>query len=78
MANFKGVLLVGSGEVVHNVPNMGARASPQQPWCRSFEDWLERVAGVATQTTAVHTAATTTTTLRQLPTCVVVVQRDRV
>ena len=38
----EGVLLVGSGEAVHNVPEMGARDSPRQPWCTAFEGWLER------------------------------------
>ncbi len=37
----QGVLLLGSGEVVHNVPEMGPRASPPQPWCLEFEGWAE-------------------------------------
>ncbi len=62
----QGVLLVGSGEVVHNVPAMGARSSPQKAWCLNFEKWIERTAGVATETASRTTAATTTTILRQL------------
>ena len=41
----EGVLIVGSGEVVHNVPAMGSRSSPQQPWCIAFESWIEQMAG---------------------------------
>jgi len=37
----EGVLLVGSGEVVHNVPEMGARGSLPQTWCLNFEAWAE-------------------------------------
>jgi len=37
----EGVLVVGSGEVVHNVPEMGARASAPKPWCLDFESWIE-------------------------------------
>jgi hypothetical protein len=37
----QGVLVLGSGEAVHNVPLMGARNSPRQPWCTAFEGWLE-------------------------------------
>ncbi len=64
--DLQGILLVGSGEVVHNVPDMGARSSLQKPWCLSFETWIERTAGVATETASRTTAATTTTVLRQL------------
>ena len=39
----RGVLVLGSGEAVHNVPLMGARSSPRQPWCIAFEGWLEQV-----------------------------------
>jgi len=38
----QGVLLLGSGEVVHNVPLMGARDSTPQWWCVRFEEWLEK------------------------------------
>lgn len=37
----KGVLLLGSGEVVHNVPLMGKRCSKPKPFCIEFEKWLE-------------------------------------
>ena len=37
----KGVLLLGSGEVVHNVPLMGERQSTPQDFCIEFERWLE-------------------------------------
>ena len=37
----KGVLLLGSGEVVHNVPLMGERQSIPQSFCVDFERWLE-------------------------------------
>jgi aromatic ring-opening dioxygenase catalytic subunit (LigB family)/aromatic ring-cleaving dioxygenase len=37
----EGILLLGSGEVVHNVPMMGARDSKTADWCLSFESWLE-------------------------------------
>ena len=37
----EGILLLGSGEVVHNVPLMGPRGSPPAAWCLSFEAWLE-------------------------------------
>lgn len=37
----EGVLLLGSGEAVHNVPQMGARSSPRKSWCIEFEAWLE-------------------------------------
>ena len=37
----KGVLLLGSGEVVHNVPLMGERQSIPQSFCVDFESWLE-------------------------------------
>ena len=37
----EGILLLGSGEVVHNVPLMGPRGSPQSEWCLAFEGWLE-------------------------------------
>lgn len=39
------VLLLGSGEVVHNVPLMGAPDSKPEPWCVEFESWLEDAAG---------------------------------
>ena len=42
----EGVLLVGSGEVVHNVPDMGARSSPAEQWCLEFEGWIEKTAGI--------------------------------
>ena len=63
----EGVLIVGSGEVVHNVPNMGARSSPQQPWCLTFEGWMEAKAGLATELVSKSTGATTVANLRQLP-----------
>jgi len=42
----EGVLICGSGEVVHNVPLMGARGSPVATWCTEFEGWLESTVGV--------------------------------
>ena len=42
----EGVLICGSGEVVHNVPLMGARGSPVATWCSEFEGWLESTVGV--------------------------------
>jgi aromatic ring-opening dioxygenase catalytic subunit (LigB family) len=47
LSNLRGenILLLGSGEVVHNVPLMGARSSSPQPWCLSFECWLEALMG---------------------------------
>ena len=62
----EGILIVGSGEVVHNVPQMGPRSSVPQPWCHGFEDWVESTARVATETVSATTAATTTTLLRQV------------
>ena len=38
----EGVLVLGSGEVVHNVPLMGQRGSTPHTWCTDFEDWIER------------------------------------
>ena len=38
----EGVLVLGSGEVVHNVPLMGRRGSTPHTWCTDFEDWIER------------------------------------
>ena len=37
----EGILLLGSGEAVHNVHLMGERTSPRQPWCVEFEGWIE-------------------------------------
>ena len=39
----EGVLILGSGEVVHNVPLMGQRGSQPQPWCTQFENWIKSV-----------------------------------
>lgn len=43
----EGVLLVGSGEVVHNVPLM-EKQKPTKEWCFRFEAWVESSCGVIT------------------------------
>jgi aromatic ring-opening dioxygenase catalytic subunit (LigB family) len=54
----QGVLLLGSGEAVHNVPEMGARGSLPKPWCLAFEGWLESVLlGGRRAPASVHAAA---------------------
>ena len=42
----EGVLICGSGEVVHNVPLMGPRGSPVAKWCTKFESWIESTVGL--------------------------------
>ena len=37
----EGVLLLGSGEVVHNITMMGKRDSTPKEWCTMFETWLD-------------------------------------
>jgi len=40
------ILIIGSGETVHNVPRMGPSDSAPEAWCVDFENWLERTAAL--------------------------------
>eukprot|EP00518_Triparma_eleuthera_P005460 CAMPEP_0182464530 /NCGR_PEP_ID=MMETSP1319-20130603/8695_1 /TAXON_ID=172717 /ORGANISM="Bolidomonas pacifica, Strain RCC208" /LENGTH=253 /DNA_ID=CAMNT_0024664179 /DNA_START=202 /DNA_END=959 /DNA_ORIENTATION=- len=41
----EGILVVGSGETVHNVPEMD-KGQPTKSWCLAFEEWMEETASL--------------------------------